>query len=94
MSIVSYLQLKCYAFVSPISKGTPSWGLRMDLAKEQETGPSLSLALSLDPHVLSHDPDACPSASSARAKDDESLGSGLDFELPTSECSSRDDKPV
>lgn len=82
------------AYFQGLAPTTPSWGLRMDLAKERETGPSLSFALSPDPHVLSHDPDACPSASSARAKDDESLGSGLDFELPTSERSSRDDKPV
>ncbi|XDV19288.1 hypothetical protein PO909_024787 [Leuciscus waleckii] len=71
-----------------------SWGSRMDLADEQETGPSLSLACSPDPHVPSRDPKAHPGASSAQAGDDnESLGA-TDFEQPTSERSSREDKSV
>ncbi|XDV29774.1 hypothetical protein PO909_032816 [Leuciscus waleckii] len=68
----------------------PSWGSRMDLADKQETGPSLSLALSPDPRAPLRD----PCASSAHAGDDEkSLGS-VDYEQPASERSSREDKSV
>lgn len=50
----------------------------MDLAEWREMGPSLPLALSPDPDVLSHDPEGCPGASSAHVENAESLGSGLE----------------
>lgn len=58
----------------------------------RETGPSLSLALSPDLDVLLLHPETHPGPSSARAEDNESLESGIDYELPTSERSERDDK--
>lgn len=66
----------------------------MDLAEGRESGLSLSLTLSPDPDVLPHDAEVRPGTSSTRAEDDESLESGLDYELPTSEHSSHDDKAV
>ena len=48
----------------------PSWGSRMDLCDEQETGPSLSLAASPDPCIESRDLGARSGASSVQEADD------------------------
>ncbi|XP_073721072.1 uncharacterized protein [Misgurnus anguillicaudatus] len=76
-------------------KNLKSWGSQMDLADEQETGESSSFALSPDPCIPSHDPEAHSGASSVHVGDDNdddddfSLGSA-DFDKPASERSSRD----
>ncbi|XDV32662.1 hypothetical protein PO909_003413 [Leuciscus waleckii] len=71
----------------------PSWGSRMDLHDEQETGPSLSLAASPDPHIPSGDLEARSGASSVHEGDDVSLGSS-DRDQPASEHSSREKRSV
>ena len=50
------------------------------------------LALYPNPDVFLLNPEVRPGASLARAEDNESLGSGVDYELPTSKHSSCDDK--
>lgn len=90
---VKMLRARLAYFQGPAAT-IPSCGSQMDLAEGRESGLSLSLTLSPDPDVLPHDAEVRPGTSSTCAEDDESLGSGLDYELPTSEHSSRDDKAV
>lgn len=66
------------------------WGLRVDLCEEQDTGPSLSLALSPDCVVRKPASVAHTGASSDRAEDTSSLGE-IDVKWGASECSSRID---
>lgn len=71
----------------------PSWGSRMDLNDEQETGPSFSLVASSDPNISSREHEARSGASSVHEGDDISLGSS-EHEQPASEHSSLGKKSV
>lgn len=61
-----------------------SWGSRVDLADERETGPSLSLPLLPDHEILKPTSGACLCASSDRAKETSSREE-MDFKCFTSE---------
>lgn len=82
---VKVLHARLAYFLRP-APTLPSWGSRMELAEEQETGMSLSLALSPDLNVLLRDPKAFPGVYSV------SLASAIDFEIPVSERYSHNDK--
>lgn len=95
MSNVNCSQLKCFTLTLLICVPAPTMrlrGLRDDLGKVQDVGPSLTLAFSPDRVVLLTDSNAHPGASSAWVEDSESLVSGMDIEFTTSELSSSDDK--